>query len=256
MVIIKSLDEIKKIKEANQIIARLYNDVLPKYIKAGISTWELDMIIDDYMRSQGATAATKGYGAEYGNPYPASSCISINEVVVHGIPKKDIFLKDGDIVSVDVVPNLNGYFGDSAITYAVGQIDEESQKLLDVTKKSRDIAIETLVVGNRLGDMGNAVQKYVESNGFSVVREFCGHGVGLKMHEEPMVPNFGQKGRGLRVENGMVLAIEPMVNIGTYKTMLLSDGWTAVTRDGKRSAHFEHSVAIIDGKAVILSEIE
>ena len=256
MVIIKSLDEIKKIKEANQIIARLYSDVLPKYIKAGISTWELDMIIDDYMRSQGATAATKGYGAEYGNPYPASSCISINEVVVHGIPKKDVFLKDGDIVSVDVVPNLNGYFGDSAITYAVGEIDAESQKLLDVTKKSRDIAIETLVVGNRLGDMGNAVQKYVESNGFSVVREFCGHGVGLKMHEEPMVPNFGQKGRGLRVENGMVLAIEPMVNIGTYKTILLSDGWTAVTRDGKRSAHFEHSVAIIDGKAVILSEIE
>lgn len=256
MIIIKSLDEIKKIKEANQIIARLYNDVLPKYIKAGISTWELDMIIDDYIRSQGAIAATKGYGAEYGNPYPASSCISINEVVVHGIPKKDIFLKDGDIVSIDVVPNLNGYFGDSAITYAVGQIDEESQKLLDVTKKSRDIAIETLVVGNRLGDMGNAVQKYVENNGFSVVREFCGHGVGLKMHEEPMVPNFGQKGRGLRVENGMVLAIEPMVNIGTYKTTLLSDGWTAVTRDGKRSAHFEHSVAIIDGKAVILSEIE
>lgn len=256
MVIIKSLDEIKKIKEANQIIARLYNDILPKHIKAGVSTWELDMIIDDYMKSQGATAATKGYGAEYGNPFPASSCISINEVVVHGIPKKDIFLKDGDIVSVDVVPNLNGYFGDSAITYAVGEIDDESKKLLEVTKKARDLAIENLVVGNRLGDMGNAVQKYVESNGFSVVREFCGHGVGLKMHEEPMVPNFGQKGRGLRVENGMVLAIEPMVNVGTYKTMILSDGWTAVTRDGKRSAHFEHSVAIIDGKAVILSEIE
>lgn len=256
MVVIKTLDEIKKIKEANQMIARLYHDVLPKYIKAGISTWDLDMIIEDYIKSQGATAATKGYGAEYGNPYPASSCISINEVVVHGVPRKDIYLKDGDIVSIDVVPNLNGYFGDSAITYPVGNIDEESQKLLDVTKKARDIAIETLVVGNRLGDMGNAVQKYVESNGFSVVREFCGHGVGLKMHEEPMVPNFGQKGRGLRVENGMVLAIEPMVNVGSYKTKLLSDGWTAVTKDGKRSAHFEHSVAIIDGKAIILSEIE
>ena len=167
-----------------------------------------------------------------------------------------LFLKDGDIVSVDVVPNLNGYFGDSAITYAVGEIDEESTKLLEVTKKARDIAIENLVVGNRLGDMGNAVQNYVEGNGFSVVREFCGHGVGLKMHEEPMVPNFGRKGRGLRVENGMVLAIEPMVNVGTYKTIILSDGWTAVTKDGKRSAHFEHSVAIIDGKAVILSEYE
>lgn len=256
MVILKSLDEIKKIKEANQIIARLYHEVLPKYIKAGISTWDIDMIIDDYIKSQGAVAATKGYGIEYGNPYPAASCISINEVVVHGIPQKDVFLKDGDIVSVDVVPNLNGYFGDSAITYAVGQIDEESTKLLEVTKKARDIAIETLIVGNRLGDMGNAVQQYVESNGFSVVREFCGHGVGLKMHEEPAIPNYGRKGRGLRIENGMVLAIEPMINVGTYKTMVLSDGWTAVTKDGKRAAHFEHSVAIIDGKAVILSEYE
>lgn len=256
MVILKSLDEIKKIKEANQIIARLYHEVLPKYIKAGISTWELDVIIEDYLKSQGAFAATKGYGAEYGNPFPASSCISINEVVVHGIPSKDVFLKDGDIVSVDVVPNLNGYFGDSAITYPVGKIDDESQKLLDVTKKAREIAIENLIVGNRLGDMGNAVQHYVEDNGFSVVREFCGHGVGLKMHEEPMVPNFGRKGRGLRIENGMVLAVEPMVNIGTYKTIILSDGWTAVTKDNKRSAHFEHSVAIIDGKAVILSEYE
>ena len=256
MVILKSLDEIKKIKESNQIIARLYHDILPKYIREGISTYEIDEIIDDYMKSQGAIAATKGYGMEYGNPYPASSCISINEVVVHGIPSKDVYLKDGDIVSVDVVPNLNGYFGDSAITYSVGNIDQESTKLLEVTKKARDIAIENLVVGSRLGDMGNAVQNYVESNGFSVVREFCGHGVGLKMHEDPMVPNFGRKGRGLRIENGMVLAIEPMVNVGTYKTMILSDGWTAVTRDNKRSAHFEHSVAIIDGKAVILSEYE
>ncbi len=256
MIVLKSLDEIKKIKEANQIIARLYNDVLPKYIKAGISTLELDKIIEDYILSQGATAATKGYGAEYGNPYPASSCISVNEVVVHGIPTAEKILKDGDIVSVDIVPELKGYFGDSAITYPVGEIDEESTKLLEVTKKAREIAIETLVVGNRLGDMGSAVQSYVETNGFSVVREFCGHGVGFKMHEDPMVPNFGRKGKGIRIENGMVLAIEPMVNVGSYKTKLLSDGWTAVTKDGKRSAHFEHSVAIIDGKAVILSELD
>ncbi len=256
MIVLKSLDEIKKIKEANQIIARLYNDVLPKYIKAGISTLELDKIIEDYILSQGATAATKGYGAEYGNPYPASSCISVNEVVVHGIPTAEKILKDGDIVSVDIVPELKGYFGDSAITYPVGKIDEESTKLLEVTKKAREIAIETLVVGNRLGDMGSAVQSYVETNGFSVVREFCGHGVGFKMHEDPMVPNFGRKGKGIRIENGMVLAIEPMVNVGSYKTKLLSDGWTAVTKDGKRSAHFEHSVAIIDGKAVILSELD
>ena len=256
MIVLKTVEEIKKIKEANQIIARLYNEVLPKYIRAGVNTMELDLIIDDYLKSQGATAATKGYGAEYGNPFPASSCISVNDVVVHGIPSEKIVLKDGDIVSVDVVPELNGYFGDAAITYPVGEIDEESKKLLEVTKKAREIAIETLVVGNRLGDMGYEVQKYVESNGFSVVREFCGHGVGLKMHEDPMVPNFGRRGKGLRIENGMVLAIEPMVNVGTYKTKLLADGWTAVTRDGKRSAHFEHSVAIIDGKAVILSELE
>ena len=256
MVILKSLDEIKKIKEANQVIARLYHDVLPKYIKAGISTGELDLIIEDYLKTQGAFAATKGYGAEYGNPYPASSCISVNEAVVHGVPSNNFFLKEGDIVSVDVSPNLNGYIGDSAITYAVGNIDEESQKLLDVTKKSREIAIETLIVGNRIGDMSCAVQEYVESNGFSVVREFCGHGVGIKIHEDPMVPNFGRRGRGLRIENGMVLAIEPMVNVGSYKTRILSDGWTAVTKDGKRSAHFEHSVAIIDGKPVILSEYE
>jgi methionyl aminopeptidase len=256
MIVLKTIEEIKKIKEANQIIARLYNDILPKYIKAGINTLEIDLIIDDYLKSQGANAATKGYGAEYGNPYPASSCISVNDVVVHGIPSEKIVLKEGDIVSVDVVPELNGYFGDAAITYPVGKIDDESKKLLEVTKKAREIAIEALVVGNRLGDMGYEVQKYVESNGFSVVREFCGHGVGLKMHEDPMVPNFGRRGKGLRVENGMVLAIEPMVNIGTYKTKLLADGWTAVTRDGKRSAHFEHSVAIIDGRAVILSELE
>lgn len=256
MVILKTLEEIKKIKEANQLIANLYENILPKYIKAGISTKELDLIIEDYLKSKGAIAETKGYGAEYGNPFPASSCISVNEVVVHGIPSEKIILKEGDLVSIDVVPSLNGYFGDSAITYPVGNIDEESKKLIEVTKKAREIAIENLVVGNRLGDMGYAVQKYVESNGFSVVREFCGHGVGLKMHEDPMVPNFGRRGKGIRIENGMVLAIEPMVNIGSYKTILLPDGWTAVTKDGKRSAHFEHSVAIIDGKAVVLSELE
>lgn len=256
MVVLKTLDEIKKIKEANQMIARLYADVLPKYIKAGVSTSELDAIIEDYILTNGGIAETKGYGAEYGNPYPAASCVSVNEVVVHGIPSDKIVLKDGDIVSIDVVPSLNGYFGDSAITYPVGKIDEESTKLLEVTKKARDIAIENLVVGNRLGDMGYEVQKYVEANGFSVVREFCGHGVGLKMHEDPMVPNFGRRGKGLRIENGMVLAIEPMVNVGSYKTKLLADGWTAVTKDGKRSAHFEHSVAIIDGKPVVLSELD
>lgn len=255
MIVYKTLDEIKKIKEANQIIARLYEEVLPKYIKAGISTKEINQIIEDYIRSNGAFPASIGVGGP-GNPYPAGSCISINEEVVHGIPRADKILKNGDIVSIDVVTELNGFYGDSAITFPVGEIDEESKRLMEVTKKSREIGIEIAVAGNRIGDIGNAIQKYVESNGFSVVRDFCGHGIGKSMHETPSVPNFGRKGRGLKIENGMVLAIEPMVNSGSYKVNILDDGWTAVTRDGKRSAHFEHSVAIIEGKPVILSQLD
>ena len=165
-------------------------------------------------------------------------------------------IKDGDIVSLDIVTELDGFYGDSAKTFAIGEIDEESKRLLEVTEKSRAIGIEAAVVGNRLGDLGHAIQYYVEKNGFSVVRDFAGHGVGLALHEEPMIPNYGRKGRGLKIENGMVLAIEPMVNVGTYKVAIMPDGWTVVTRDGKRSAHFEHSIAIIDGKPVILSELD
>ena len=256
MIVYKTKAEIERIRKANKIIFDLYNDVLPGYIKPGTSTWELDKIIEDYVRSKGALPATIGVGAEYGNPYPAASCISVNDGVVHGIPSKDIILNDGDIVSIDVVTDLNGYFGDSAITYPVGNIDENAKKLLEVTQKAREIGIEECKVGNRLGDIGYAIQKYVESNGFTVVRDFCGHGVGKSMHEDPMVPNFGRKGRGFRIENGMVLAIEPMVNEGSYKVKVLADGWTAVTKDGKRSAHFEHSVAVLDGKPVILSNGE
>jgi methionyl aminopeptidase len=255
MIVYKTLEEIEKIKEANQIIARLYEEVLPQHIKPGVSTLEINKIIEDYIRSQGAFPASIGVGGPI-NPYPAGSCTSVNEEVVHGIPRADKFLKNGDIISVDVVTELNGFYGDSAITYPVGEIDEESKKLLEVTKKSREIGIEMAVVGNRLGDIGNAIQKYVESNGFSVVRDFCGHGIGKSMHEDPPIPNFGRKGRGLKIENGMVLAIEPMVNSGSYKVNILKDGWTAVTKDGKRSAHFEHSVAIIEGKPVILSQLD
>lgn len=254
MALIKTLDQINEIKKSNQIIARLYRDILPKYIKPGVSTFEIDKIVDDYIRSQGAIPGCIGVPGPYG-AFPAATCISVNEEVVHGVPDGRI-LQDGDIVSIDTVTVLNGYYGDSAITYVVGNIDEESKKLLEVTEKSRTIGIEMAVVGNRLGDIGHAIQQYVESNGFSVVRDFAGHGVGLSMHEDPMIPNFGRKGRGLKIENGMVLAIEPMVNVGTYKLNMKDDGWTIVTKDGKRSAHFEHSVAIIDGKAVILSEID
>lgn len=254
MTLIKTLDQIKEIKKSNQIIARLYNDILPKYIKPGVTTYELDKIVEDYIRSQGAIPGCIGVPGPYG-AFPAATCISVNEEVVHGVPNGRI-LQDGDIVSIDTVTVLNGYYGDSAITFPVGNIDEESKKLLEVTEKSRAIGIEMAVVGNRLGDIGHAIQQYVEKNGFSVVRDYAGHGVGLSMHEEPMVPNFGKKGRGFKIENGMVLAIEPMVNVGSYKLNMKDDGWTVVTKDGKRSAHFEHSIAIIDGKAVILSELD
>lgn len=254
MRLIKTLDEIKEIKKANQIIAKIYADVIPKYLKAGVTTREIDAIIEDYIRSQGARPACIGVPG-YTQAFPCATCISVNEEVVHGIPG-DRVIQEGDIVSLDIVTELNGFYGDSAKTFAIGQIDEGSQKLLDVTEKSRSIGIEVAKVGNRLGDLGHAIQKFVEQNGFSVVRDFAGHGVGLAMHEEPLVPNFGRQGRGLKIENGMVLAIEPMVNVGTHNISILSDGWTVVTRDGKRSAHFEHSIAIVDGKAIVLSELD
>ncbi|MGL5965072.1 MAG: type I methionyl aminopeptidase [Fusobacteriaceae bacterium] len=255
MIIKKTLDEIKEIKKANQIIARLFTQILPPHIKPGVSTMELNKIIEEYVCSQGAIPATIGVGGPV-NPYPAGSCISVNEAIIHGIPKSNIILKDGDIVSIDVVTNLNGYFGDSAKTFPVGEIDEESKKLIEVAEKALEIGISYATEGTRLGDLGNAIQTYVESQGFSVVRDFSGHGVGKAMHEDPCVPNFGRKGRGIKLEEGMVIAIEPMINAGSYKVALLSDGWTVVTKDGRRSAHCEHSVAIVDGKPVILSILD
>ncbi|WP_064616657.1 type I methionyl aminopeptidase [Streptobacillus moniliformis] len=231
MVKLKTLEDIKKIKKANEIIARLYEDIIPKYIKPGISTWEIDAICEDYIKSQGAIPGTKGYdiGWPY-PPYPASTCISINEKVVHGIPSKTEILKEGDILSLDTVTILNGYFGDAAKTFAVGNIDDKSRKLIEVTEKAREIGIEQARVGNRIGDIGFA------------------------MHEDPYVLNYGKANTGLKIENGLVIAIEPMVNIGTFKVKILKDMWTVVTQDKKRSAHFEHSVAIVDGKPLILSQ--
>lgn len=254
MRLIKTLDEIKGIRKANQIIAKIYEDIIPPYLKVGVTTKELDRIIEEYIRKCGARPACIGVPGPYG-PFPAATCISVNEAVVHGVPNNRV-LQNGDIVSLDIVTELDGFYGDCAKTFAIGEIDEESKKLLEITEKSREIGIEAAIVGNRLGDLGHAIQSFVEKNGFSVVRDFAGHGVGLALHEDPMVPNFGRKGRGLKIENGMVLAIEPMVNIGTYKVAMLEDGWTIVTKDGKKSAHFEHSVAIIDGKAVVLSQLD
>ena len=256
MVKLKTLDDIKKIKKANEILARIFSDVIPKYIKPGISTWEIDKICEDYMLSQGAVCATKGYdiGWPY-PPYPAATCISVNEEVVHGIPKKTKILQEGDIVSLDIVAKLDGYYGDAACTFPVGKIEQKYQDLIDTTRKARDLGIQQAIKGNRLGDIGHAIQSFCEPKGYSIVRDVCGHGVGFELHEDPYVMNYGRKGEGLVIEEGLVIAIEPMVNIGTHKVKIQKDGWTVKTIDKKRSAHFEHSIAIVDGKPLILSEL-
>lgn len=256
MIILKTNFEIQKIKEANKIVAELLDDILPRYIKVGISTYDLDKIAEDYILSKGSKPGFKGYKPASNYPaYPATLCASINEEVVHGIPRRDKILKDGDIISLDVGTIVDGFYGDAARTYGVGKISESSKKLIEITEKSLYIGIENAIVGNRISDIGNAIQTYVESNGYTVVKDYCGHGVGKKLHEDPQIPNFGPPGRGVKIENGMVLAIEPMVNLGTPKVKTLKDGWTVSTVDRKKSAHFEHSIAIINNIPVILTKI-
>jgi methionyl aminopeptidase len=225
-----------------EVFQELRGAILP-----GITTQELDQIAEKAILSKGAIPAFKGYRG-----FPATLCISMNEEVVHGIPNQRR-LKEGDIVSLDVGVNLNGYFGDAAITLPVGNIDEVARSLLEVTEKALYIGIEKAKIGNRLFDISYAIQTWVEAYGFSVVRDFVGHGIGKNLHEEPQIPNFGSPHQGARLEKGMVFALEPMVNEGTCEVKILSDGWTVVTADRKRSAHFEHTIAITDGGAEILS---
>ncbi len=246
MIIIKSSREIEQLKKSNAIVAEVF-EKLKGMISPGVTTKELDEVAEEYILLKGARPAFKGYRG-----FPATLCISINEEVVHGIPSQRR-LKEGDIVSLDVGVNFVGYFGDAAITLPVGEIDPEAQRLLDVTEKALTIGIEKAKIGNRLFDISYAIQRWVESHGFSVVRDFVGHGIGRDLHEEPQVPNFGAPHQGPRLEKGMVFALEPMVNEGTHEVRVLSDGWTVVTADGKRSAHFEHSIAITDDGAEILS---
>jgi methionyl aminopeptidase len=246
MIIIKSPREIEQLKRSNAIVAEVF-EKLKGMIAPGITTKELDQIAEEYILSKGGRPAFKGYRG-----FPATLCISINEEVVHGIPGQRR-LKEGDIVSLDVGVNFVGYFGDSAITLPVGEVDPEGKRLLEVTKKALTIGIEKAKIGNRLFDISYAIQRWVESHGFSVVRDFVGHGIGKDLHEEPQIPNFGAPHQGPRLEKGMVLALEPMVNEGTYEVRVLSDGWTVVTADGKRSAHFEHTITITDDGAEILS---
>ncbi|WP_347489952.1 type I methionyl aminopeptidase [Desulfoscipio sp. XC116] len=246
MIICKSEREVSYMREAGRVVAGVFTE-LAGVIKPGVTTAELDRIAEEYILSKGAKPAFKGL---YG--FPATICASVNEQVVHGIPglRK---LENGDIISIDVGAEINGYFGDSAQTFAVGNITPELQDLLDVTRASLADGINMARSGNRLSDISHAVQQYVEKNGFSVVRDYVGHGIGTKMHEEPQVPNFGRPGRGPRLKAGMTLAIEPMVNMGTYHVQTLPDNWTVVTRDGQPSAHFEHTIVITDSDPVILT---
>ena len=248
MIILKSEREINYLRDAGRIVAETHEEV-KKAVKPGVTTLDLDRIAEEYIKGRGAIPAFKGYHGFTGN-----ICSSVNEEVVHGIPglRK---LKTGDNVSIDIGAVINGYNGDAAITVPVGEIDAEVQKLLDVTEESLYKGIEQAIIGNRLSDISHAVQIHAEQYGFGVVRDYVGHGIGRSMHEDPQVPNYGSPGRGPRLKAGMTLAIEPMVNLGTYEVKTLDDGWTVVTLDGKRSAHFEHSIAITDGKPEILTKL-
>lgn len=233
-------------RQSAQLVSKTLG-MLASEIRPGVTTLYLDNLAENYIRDH---QAVPGFLGLY--DFPNSLCISVNEQVVHGIPNKKPLL-EGDIVSVDCGVLKNGYYGDHAYTFAVGEIDAKIQQLLDVTKKSLDLGIEQMVAGNRIGDISFAIQKYTERHGYGVVRELVGHGLGQEMHESPEVPNYGKRGRGPVIKNGLVLAIEPMINLGTRKVKQLSDGWTIVTADGKPSAHYEHNVAVVDGKPEVLS---
>jgi methionyl aminopeptidase len=245
-VYIKTAEEIELIRESSLLVGKTLAEVA-KLIRPGITTAELDKVAEQFIRDHKAEPAFKGY-----HGFPATLCISPNEQVVHGIPGK-YALKEGDIVSVDCGVQMNGFFGDSAYTFTVGEVKPEVKQLLAVTKRSLYLALEQCVDGKRIGDISSAVQSHCESFGFGIVRELVGHGVGRELHEAPEVPNYGKKGSGMKLVEGMVIAIEPMVNMGTKEVKQWSDGWTITTKDGKPSAHFEHTVAVKKGKAEILS---
>ncbi len=246
MIILHSDKEISSIRSSCRILSEVFRDIV-KLISPGVSTSELDVEAEKMIRQNGAEPAFKGYKG-----FPASVCVSINEVVVHGIPGPRI-LKEGDIVSLDMGAKFDGYFSDAAITVPVGKIAPELEKLLKITREALFKGIAEARVGNRLSDISHAVQTCVESNDYSVVRDFVGHGIGSSLHEEPQIPNFGEPGRGPRLKLGMVLAIEPMVNIGKPEIRIEDDKWTVVTADGKPSAHFEHTIAVTDGEPEILT---
>lgn len=248
-IILKTKEEIELMRAANRLVGMTLGE-LSKYIRPGITTLQLDKIADEFIRSHGAIPSFLGYSG-----FPNSICTSVNECVVHGIPNNEP-LKEGDIVSIDCGTKLNGFCGDSAYTFCVGEVSEAVKKLLRVTKESLYKGIEQAREDNRIGDIGHTIQRYCESNGYTVVREMIGHGIGRNMHEAPEVPNYGRRGTGALIKNGMCLAIEPMINLGSKNVVFEKDGWTVRTKDRKPSAHFEHTVAIVNGKAEILSTFE
>ena len=249
MIVLKTGRELNIMKEACRISAGALQTA-GKAVEPGVTTAEIDRLAEEYIRSQGGEPNFKNYEG-----YPATACISINNEVIHGIPSHTRKLCAGDIVSIDLGAAKNGYNGDNAATFACGTCSPEAKRLMDTTRESLYKGIEQAVPGNRIGDISNAVQTYCEERGFGVVRDYVGHGVGTKLHEEPSVPNFGHAGRGIRLLPGMTLAIEPMINLGTYKVKQLSDGWTVKTSDGKLSAHFEHTVAITANGPVIMTKV-
>ena len=247
MIVLKTSRELKFMREAGKVSSRALK-LAGEMVEPGVSTWEIDRAVRRYIEEQGAKPTFLGYGG-----FPASSCISVNDVVIHGIPHKGKIIRQGDIVSIDIGATFEGFVGDNAWTFPCGEVSQEAQSLMDATRESLFEGIKAATVGNRIGDVGSAVQRYAEARGYSVVRDFVGHGVGAKMHEDPSVPNYGTPGRGVRLLPGMTIAIEPMINQGVKEVKTLADGWTTVTADGKLSAHFEHSVAITPEGPVILT---
>ena len=246
MIVLKTGRELKVMREACRISAEALK-LAGSAVEPGVTTAELDKIAEKYILSQGAVPNFKNY-----NGYPATACISINNEVIHGIPSKKRVIQAGDIVSIDLGAKFEGYHGDNAATFACGDISAEAKRLMDTTRESLDIGIAAAVFGGRLGDIGAAIQQYVEQRGYSVVRQFVGHGIGTQLHESPEVPNFGTHGRGIRLMPGMTLAIEPMINAGHYDVKVMPDGWTVLTKDGSLSAHFEHTIVITpDGPQIM-----
>lgn len=249
MIYLKTPDEIEKIKRACQLTSLTMGEVA-KAVAVGVPTHKLDTIAREFIVQNGGRPACLGYGG-----FPATLCIEVNEVVVHGFPSA-YTLKEGDVVGVDLVVELDGYHGDMCYTFAVGDIDQKVMNLLKTTKESLYVGIDACKEGHRLGDVSNAIQNYCEKRGYTIVREMCGHGIGRKMHEDPQIPNYGRRGTGPLLKNGMVLAIEPMINLGSRNIFIEEDGWTCRTRDRKPSAHYEHTVAILDGKTEILTSFD